>query len=92
MKATKVNLVSLCDIDTILGLPSTLPMLESINTSMKFVHAKDVSCVITLQLFKFTKLIHTKFTMVHTFHFNLKTFLSSWMLLQTHLAGLPKIG
>jgi len=42
MKATKVNLVSLCDVDTILGLPLTLPMLESINTSMKFVHAKDV--------------------------------------------------
>jgi hypothetical protein len=42
MKATKVNLVSLCDVDTILGLPWALPMLESINTSMKFVHAKDV--------------------------------------------------
>lgn len=42
MKATKVNLVSLSDVDTILGLPWVLTMLESINTSMKFVHAKDV--------------------------------------------------
>jgi hypothetical protein len=50
------------------------------------------SCVITLQLFKSTKLICTKFAMIHISHFNLKTFLNSCMLLQTHLVELPKIG
>ncbi len=36
VEATKVNLVNLCDLDTILGLPYVFLMLESINILMKF--------------------------------------------------------
>jgi hypothetical protein len=36
VKASKANLVNLCDVGTILGLPCVLPMLESINALMKF--------------------------------------------------------
>jgi len=36
VEATRTNLVNLCDIGTILGLPCILPMLESINALMKF--------------------------------------------------------
>jgi hypothetical protein len=32
----KVNLMNLCDVDTILCLPCVLPMLEHVNTLMKF--------------------------------------------------------
>jgi hypothetical protein len=42
MEAIKVNLVNLCDVGTILGLPCVLRVLESINALMKFAHAKDV--------------------------------------------------
>jgi hypothetical protein len=38
----KVNLLNLCDIDTIMGLPYILPMLESINALMKCMHARNV--------------------------------------------------
>jgi hypothetical protein len=38
----KANLLNLCDIDTIMGLPYNLPMLESINALMKCVHARNV--------------------------------------------------
>jgi hypothetical protein len=37
MEATKGNhLVNLCDVDTILGLPCVLPILERVNAFMKF--------------------------------------------------------
>jgi hypothetical protein len=42
MKVVNANLVNLCDVGTILGLPCVLPMLESINALMKFVQTKDV--------------------------------------------------
>jgi hypothetical protein len=48
VKATKANLVNLCDVGIILKLPCVLPMLESINALIKFVQAKDVLYVTTL--------------------------------------------
>jgi len=42
VEATKVNLVNLCDVGIILGLPCILPMLELVNVLMKFVEAMDV--------------------------------------------------
>jgi hypothetical protein len=48
VKATKANLVNLCDVGTILNLPCVLPMLEFINALIKFVQAKDVLYVTTL--------------------------------------------
>jgi len=42
VKATKANLVNLCDVGTISSLPCVLPMLESIDVLMKFVQVKDV--------------------------------------------------
>jgi len=36
VEPTKAQLVIMCDIGTILGLPCVLPMLESINALMKF--------------------------------------------------------
>ncbi len=42
VEASKANLVNLCDVGTILGLPCVLPMLESINALMKFVQVNDV--------------------------------------------------
>jgi hypothetical protein len=42
MKATNANLVNLCDVGTILGLPYVLPMLESVSALMKFVQTRDV--------------------------------------------------
>ncbi len=38
----KANLLNLCDIDMILSLLCILPMLESMNGLMKFMHIKDV--------------------------------------------------
>jgi len=55
MEATKSNVLNLCGIDTIMGLPCIFPMLESINVLMKFVKGKDYLYVITLQLSKFAK-------------------------------------
>ncbi len=42
VKATKVNVVNLCDIGTILGLQCVLPMLESVNALMKFAQVRDI--------------------------------------------------
>jgi hypothetical protein len=42
VEATKANVVNLCDVGTILGLPCVLPMLESVNAFMKFAMAKYV--------------------------------------------------
>ncbi len=42
MKVANANLVNLFDVDTILGLPCVLPMLEYVNALMKFVQTKDV--------------------------------------------------
>jgi hypothetical protein len=42
VESTKANLLNLCGIDTILGLPCILPMLEFVNAFMKFAQAKDV--------------------------------------------------
>jgi len=36
VEPTKAQLVNMCDIGTILGLPCVLPMLESISALMKF--------------------------------------------------------
>jgi len=36
VEATKANVVNLCDVGTILGLPCVLPMLEFVNDLMKF--------------------------------------------------------
>jgi hypothetical protein len=41
MEPIKANLLNLCDIDMILSLLCILPMLESMNGLMKFVHIKD---------------------------------------------------
>jgi hypothetical protein len=42
MELTKTNLLNLCDIITILGLPCNLPMLEFVHALMKFAQAIDV--------------------------------------------------
>jgi hypothetical protein len=42
MELTKTNLLSLCDIVTILSLPCNLPLLEFIYALMKFAQAIDV--------------------------------------------------
>jgi hypothetical protein len=42
VESAKANLLNLCDIDMIFGLPCILPMLESMNGLMKFAHGKDV--------------------------------------------------
>jgi hypothetical protein len=42
VEPTKAQLVNMCDIGTILGLPCVLPMLESISALMKFAYARDV--------------------------------------------------
>jgi hypothetical protein len=42
MEPIKANLLNLCDIDMILSLLCILPMVESMNGLMKFVHTKDV--------------------------------------------------
>ncbi len=42
MEAIKANLVNLCDVGTILGLPCVLHVLEFVNALMKFAQAKDV--------------------------------------------------
>jgi len=42
MELTKTNLLNLCDIVTILGLPCILHMLEFIYALMKFAQAIDV--------------------------------------------------
>ncbi len=55
MKATNANLVNLCDVGTILGLPCVLPMLESINALMKFVQTRDVfvcDYIITIKIYQ----------------------------------------
>jgi hypothetical protein len=41
VEATKVKLVNLCDVDTILGLPYVMLTLEYINILIKFAHDKD---------------------------------------------------
>jgi hypothetical protein len=53
VEATKVNLVILCDVDTILGLPYVLFMLESINILIKFAHDKDVFVCDYIAIIKF---------------------------------------
>lgn len=42
VEVTKANLVKLCDVSIILGLPFVLFMLEFVHGLMKFVQAKDV--------------------------------------------------
>ncbi len=44
MEASKANLVNLCDVGKILGLPCVLPMLESINALMKFAKLICTKC------------------------------------------------
>ncbi len=42
VETIKMNLVNLCDVGIILGLPCILPMLEFVNALMKFAKIKDV--------------------------------------------------
>ncbi len=42
VEVTKANLVKLCDVSIILGLPCVLSMLEFLHGLMKFVQDKDV--------------------------------------------------
>jgi hypothetical protein len=42
MELVKINILNLCDIDMILGLPCVLPMLEFVNALMKFMEGQDV--------------------------------------------------
>jgi hypothetical protein len=42
VEVAMTNLVNLCDVGTILGLPCILPMLKSFNVLMKFAHARVV--------------------------------------------------
>jgi hypothetical protein len=53
VEATKVNLVNLCDVDTILGLPYVLLTLESINILIKFAHNKGVFVCDYIAIIKF---------------------------------------
>lgn len=53
VEATKINLVNLCDVNTILGLPYVLLMLESINILIKFAHNKDVFVCDYIAIIKF---------------------------------------
>jgi hypothetical protein len=58
VEATKVNLVNLYDVDTILGLPYVLLTLESINILIKFAHDKDVFVCDYIAIIKFYQ-VHT---------------------------------
>jgi hypothetical protein len=42
VELTKANLLNMCDIDMILGLPCILPMLEFVNGLMKFAQSRNV--------------------------------------------------
>jgi hypothetical protein len=77
MEVAKANLVNLCDVGTILGLPCVLPMLESINALMKFVQVKDVFVCDYIAIVKICHLlICTKCIMPPPFHSSLRCFLS----------------
>ncbi len=55
MKATNANLVNLCDVGTILGLPCVLLMLESVDALMKFVQTRDVfvcDYIVTIKIYQ----------------------------------------
>jgi hypothetical protein len=76
MEVAKANLVNLCDVGTILGLPFVLPMLASINALMKFVQVSDVfvcDYIVTIKICHL--LICTKCIMSPPFHSNLRSFL-----------------
>jgi hypothetical protein len=93
MEVAKANLVNLCDVGTILGLPFVFPTLESINAFMKFVQVKDVFVCDYIATIKILHLlICTKCIVSPPFHFSSKIFLSLQMGLQTHLVKLLKIG
>jgi hypothetical protein len=80
MEAIKVNLVNLCDVGTILGLPCVLRVLESINALMKFAHAKDVFIchyIIQVDLYKMCN--------EPTISFQLKYFLEFTNVVATHI-------
>jgi hypothetical protein len=56
MEVTKTNLVNMCDVSIILGLPCVLSMLEFVHGLMKFVQAKDVfmcDYIFILKLYQF---------------------------------------
>jgi hypothetical protein len=56
MEVTKTNLVNMCDVSIILGLPCVLSLLEFVHGLMKFVQAKDVfmcDYIFILKLYQF---------------------------------------
>jgi hypothetical protein len=73
MEATKANMLNVCDIDTIMGLPYIFPMLKSINVLMKFAKGKDYLYVITLQLSKFAKQTYIERMVIQTHPSKLQT-------------------
>jgi hypothetical protein len=72
MELTKTNLLNLCDIVTILGLPCNLHMLEFIYALMKFAQAIDVFVCDYIVVIK----ICTKCVDIQTLPSRLQTFLS----------------
>jgi hypothetical protein len=95
MEVAKANLVNLCDVGKILGLPFVFPTLESINAFMKFVQVKDVFvCDATIKIFHLLICIKCIVSppVSPPFHSSSKSFLSLQMGLQTHLVKLLKIG
>jgi len=85
MELTKTNLLNLCDIVTILGLPCYLPMLEFIYALMKFAQAIDVFVCDYIVVIK----IFTKCVDIQTLPFRLQTFKSllMWLLLLGKILG-----
>jgi len=70
VELTKTNLLNLCDIVTILGLPCNLPMLKFVNVLMKFTQAIDVFVCDYIVIIK----ICTKCVDIQTFPSRLQIF------------------
>jgi hypothetical protein len=83
MEATKANMLNLCDIDIIMGLPCIFPMLKSINVLMKFVKGKDYLYVIKLQLSKFANQTYIRCMVIQTHPSKLQTFMFSDVVVNT---------
>jgi hypothetical protein len=77
VESTNTNVLNLCDIVTILGLPCKLPMLEFVYALMKFAQAIDVFVCDYIVIIK----ICTKCVDIQTFPSRLQTFLSLLMWL-----------
>jgi len=70
VESTKTNLLNLCDIVPILGLPCNLPMLEFVYVLMKFAQAINVFVCDYIVVMK----ICTKCVDIQTFPSRLQTF------------------